>query len=168
MLAIRIRDTGQVIGDAEFRRLHASTSFPATLTDEILDAFGADRVLNGTEPELTSPYQFVFEQGVEQINGKWYTKQVIGPVFTDVTNDNGATITAAEQEAAYVARIDAEAAKSVRADRDKRLAECDWTQLDDTPVGNAGKFAWASYRQALRDVPAQAGFPWNVTWPTKP
>lgn len=167
-MLIRIRDTGQVVGDAEFRRLHASTSFPETLTEEILDSFGADQVFNGTEPQLTGPYEFVFEQGVEEVDGKWYTKKVIGPVFTDVTNSDGVVTTTAEQEAAYRASKDAEKAKAVREIRNKLISECDWTQLDDTPVGNAGKLAWASYRQALRDIPAQPGFPWDVQWPEKP
>ena len=53
----------------------------------------------------------------------------------------------------------------VRSERDMLLAACDWTQVSDAPVDRT---AWAAYRQALRDVPAQAGFPDDVTWPTKP
>ena len=53
----------------------------------------------------------------------------------------------------------------VRADRNKRLADCDWTQLPDAPVDAQ---AWATYRQALRDITAQAGFPWDVQWPVAP
>lgn len=53
----------------------------------------------------------------------------------------------------------------VRDDRNRRLAACDWTQLSDAPVDN---LAWATYRQALRDVPSQSGFPWNVVWPIEP
>lgn len=60
---------------------------------------------------------------------------------------------------------DSEGAAKVREQRNKLLAECDWTQLADSPVDKA---AWATYRQALRDIPAQAGFPWTVTWPVKP
>jgi len=56
-------------------------------------------------------------------------------------------------------------ATSLRAERDKRLAACDWTQVADAPVVQV---AWAAYRQALRDVPAQAGFPLTVEWPSKP
>lgn len=59
----------------------------------------------------------------------------------------------------------AEMAEHVRKDRNQRLAESDWTQLADAPVDNA---AWATYRQALRDISAQAKFPWEVAWPTKP
>lgn len=56
-------------------------------------------------------------------------------------------------------------AEQVRAERDALLAACDWTQVADAPVDQA---AWAVYRQALRDVTAQAGFPDAVVWPTKP
>ena len=54
---------------------------------------------------------------------------------------------------------------AVRSERNKRLSDCDWTQLSDAP---GDKAAWANYRQALRDVPMQSGFPWDVNWPTKP
>lgn len=53
-----------------------------------------------------------------------------------------------------------------RSQRDALLAQTDWTQAADVP--QATKDKWAPYRQALRDVPQQAGFPTNVTWPTKP
>jgi hypothetical protein len=56
-------------------------------------------------------------------------------------------------------------AEHVRAERDALLAACDWTQVADAPVDQA---AWAVYRQALRDVTAQAGFPVDIVWPMKP
>ena len=55
--------------------------------------------------------------------------------------------------------------KEVRNKRNKLLAECDWTQLPDAPVDQT---AWAAYRQALREVTDQEGFPANVIWPIKP
>ena len=57
-------------------------------------------------------------------------------------------------------------AESVRAERNQKLKETDWTQLDDSP--GQSKLAWATYRQALRDVPEQTGFPWEVQWPNEP
>ena len=59
------------------------------------------------------------------------------------------------------------AAKSgeVRADRNARLAACDWTQVADAPVDKA---VWATYRQSLRDITSQPGFPWEITWPDAP
>lgn len=56
-------------------------------------------------------------------------------------------------------------AQSVREKRDEALAASDWTQVNDTPVDQA---AWAAYRQALRDVPQQEGFPHSVAWPKLP
>ena len=60
---------------------------------------------------------------------------------------------------------DEEKAGQVRAERNTKLAATDWTQVADAPVD---KEAWATYRQALRDVPQQAGFPWAVEWPAQP
>jgi hypothetical protein len=55
---------------------------------------------------------------------------------------------------------------AVRSRRDDFLAATDWTQMPDTP--QATKDKWSAYRQALRDVPQQAGFPDNIQWPSKP
>lgn len=55
--------------------------------------------------------------------------------------------------------------EEIRTKRDLLLAESDWTQVADAPVDQA---AWATYRQALRDIPAQAGFPNTIDWPTQP
>lgn len=71
----------------------------------------------------------------------------------------------AEIQAASKAQSDAEQAASVRASRTEKLKDCDWTQISDS---TADKAAWATYRQALRDVTKQAGFPWTVEWPTNP
>lgn len=53
----------------------------------------------------------------------------------------------------------------VRELRDSMLASSDWTQVADAPVDQA---AWATYRQALRDIPQQEGFPENIVWPESP
>jgi len=64
-----------------------------------------------------------------------------------------------------IAHEAAEQGRVVRAERNARLAASDWTQLADAPINSV---AWANYRQALRDVPAQTGFPWQITWPVPP
>ncbi|MEA5163562.1 tail fiber assembly protein [Cereibacter johrii] len=56
-------------------------------------------------------------------------------------------------------------ALEARARRDALLTACDWTQVPDAPVDRA---AWAAYRQALRDVPEQPGFPAGIAWPEPP
>ena len=154
-------NNGQVMYEAEFRAYTKANGGPSwdTTTTEVLEALGADVVFEGPQATGGTVYQYSQASGVEQIDGKWYTKYVLGPVFID-----GET-TAAEQEVAYKASKDAEQAKNVRASRDAKLAECDWTQVADAPVDKA---VWATYRQALRDVTTQSGFPWTITWPVEP
>jgi hypothetical protein len=167
-MTIRIRSTGQLMQDSEFRMLLKSAANAAwkapELTQEILDIIGADPVFEGPQASGGTVYQYSQYDGVEQIEGKWYTKYILGPIFTDTTVD-GVTTTAAENEAAYKAMKDAEQAANVRTSRNDKLAQCDWTQIADS---TADKAAWAIHRQSLRDITSQDGFPWNVTWPVEP
>ena len=61
------------------------------------------------------------------------------------------------------AEKDEEKAQEIRAKRDRLLSQTDWTQTVDNPL--AGDEDITAYRQALRDIPEQTGFPWNVEWP---
>ena len=146
-MELRIRDTGQVMTESEFRSLHPNTSFPPQLTVELLDSFGADPVLNGPQAQPTR-YQVSFRDGVEEVNGQWFTK-----------------FSVADMDADGIASLDARQADSVRAERNRKLTASDWTQVADAPVDQT---AWAAYRQGLRDVPSQEGFPWDVTWSVEP
>ena len=153
--------TGAVMYEAEFRAYTKANGGPSwdSTTTEVLEALSADVVLEGPQASGGTVYQYSQASGVEQIDGKWYTKYVLGPIFTD-----GET-TAAEQETAYKAIKDAEQASAVRKSRGDKLADSDWTQVADAPVDKA---VWATYRQALRDITTQSGFPWTVTWPDAP
>lgn len=66
------------------------------------------------------------------------------------------------------APTDEELAAAIRAERNARIAASDWTQLPDAPLTSAQRTAWATYRQALRDITGQATFPASVDWPTEP
>ena len=161
-MEIRSRTTGQTMLGEEFSRTLCSLP----ITTELLGQYGFDPILEGPSATTTPPYQFSQRAGIENVDGVWYTKYIAGPVFTDrAATETEAAQTAAEQEAAYKAMKDAEHATSVRTDRTKRLADSDWTQIADS---TADKAVWATYRQALRDVTAQAGFPWTIEWPTQP
>jgi len=161
-MEIRLRSTGEVMLEDQFRRYQKENGGPTwdRTTDEVLEALGADVVFEGAQATGGTVYQYSMRAGVEQINGKWYTKYILGPVFAN-TED----ATAVEQEATYKAQKDAEFATNARNQRDTLLTQTDWTQVADAPVDKA---AWAAYRQALRDVPQQAGFPVTITWPEKP
>jgi len=164
-MQIRIRATGQVLLEHEWIKWVATTYAKSisAMTADIYDRFDSDAVFEGPQATGGTVYQYSQRDGVEQqSDGKWYTKYILGPVFTD-----GET-TAAEQEAAYKAQKDTEQAKSVRASRDTLLAECDWVAIKAFETGTPVSAQWATYRQALRDMPAQDGFPWSVEWPTNP
>jgi hypothetical protein len=162
-MQVRIRTTGAVMYESEFRTLFPNTSLPQQLTEALINDLGADVVFEGAQASGGTVYQYSQAQGVEQINGKWYTKYVLGPTFIDTVED-GVTTTALQHETAYKALKDAEQAKSVRATRDSKLAETDWRfRSDMTPSQE-----WKDYCQALRDVPSQEGFPWTITWPEMP
>ena len=160
-MEIRFKSTGQVMYEGELRSYLAANDGPSydQLTPEVMEAIGVDPVLEGPQATTTPPYQYSQRSGVEQIGDQWFTKYIAGPVFVD-----GET-TAAEQEAAYKAQKDTEQAKPVRESRNTKLSECDWTQVADAPVD---KTVWATYRQALRDITTQSGFPWEITWPVAP
>lgn len=55
-----------------------------------------------------------------------------------------------------------------RSIRDHLLRSCDWTQITDSSVDSTTRQAFVVYRQALRDVPSQSGFPTDIVWPTPP
>ena len=148
-MQIRIRQTGAVMYEAEFRAYQKANGGPAwaATTEEILNSLGADVVFEGPQAQPTR-YQVAFADGVEQIDGKWYTKYGVNNMDVDA-------ITAKDEEQA----------KSVRASRTEKLKDSDWTQVADSPMDQA---AWATYRQALRDITAQEGFPWGIEWPEQP
>ena len=171
-MQVRIRTTGQVMFWNEFREL-LLTQNPTELitvapqTEEWLNAHGADVVFEGPQAIGGTVYQYSQRDGVEQLDGKWYTKYVLGPIFTDTPAMDGRPAkTAAENEAEYKAMKDAERAVAMRAERNRRLTELDWTQGKDIPDSISGPAAVV--RQALRDVPSQTGFPWTIEWPTQP
>jgi len=166
-MQIRTND-GQVMYESEFRAYTKANGGPTweTTTTEVLEALGADVIFEGAQASGGTVYQHSQASGVEEIGGKWYTKHVLGPIFTDIpATETEPAITAVEQETAYKAAKDVEQAKSVRNSRTEKLKDSDWTQLADSTVDKA---AWATYRQALRDITAQAGFPWTITWPDAP
>jgi hypothetical protein len=165
-MQIRVKESGAVMYQDEFRRLHTGLGLPKVLTEAIINEWGGDIVFEGPQATGGTVYQYSMRQGVEQLEGKWYTKYILGPVFTDrAAEGDQPAQTAAEQETAYKVMKDAEQAANVRRSRTEKLKDCDWTQIADS---TADKTAWATYRTALRNVPAQSGFPWTITWPETP
>jgi len=147
-MEIRLRSNGAVMTESELRRYCQENGGPSwgQTTPEVLEALDADPVFEGPQAQPTR-YQTAFRDGVEEVNGKWYTKYSV-----------------ADMDDEAKAAADANQATSIRNERNRKLSETDWRFRSDlTPSP-----AWIDYCQALRDVPAQEGFPWDVTWPTQP
>jgi hypothetical protein len=161
-MIIRIKETGVLVSEQEFRNNYPNISFPQQLTENIINEFGADIVFEGTQIVPSAPYEYTMYSGVEEINGKWHKKYILGPVFID-TEDK----TAEQQLASYKTNLDNQQASTVRHDRDNLLKQSDWTQTLDAAT-RCDQSSWASYRQELADITKQQGFPWNVIWPSKP
>jgi hypothetical protein len=133
----------------DLKRANPQTSFPSQISDESLLEYGVHRVFFATQPELTATQVLV--------EGK--------PIFSTEDQRWTQTFTVRDMTTEEVQQRDAGQAVQVRSERNALLAASDWTQLSDAPVDQA---AWATYRQALRDVTSQEGFPWTITWPEMP
>ena len=143
----RVRSDGSLKTQGEIRQANPNTSFPKTWSPELVNNLGLDPVLETPAP-TTTRYQTAVKDGVEQVGGNWQWKWKVVEMSDEAK-----------------AALDAQQAEAVRSTRDARLAETDWTQVADAPVD---KTVWATYRQALRDVPSQEGFPWSIEWPIQP
>lgn len=163
-MEFRVRSSGECKSHSQIRKLFPNVSLPKVWNENVYEALGIDPVFETPAPAPSAAYKKVVRDGAEQdANDNWVQKWAEEDMFSDTTED-GVTTTKAEHETAYQAQLDADAAAAVRASRDEKLAATDWMALSDVTMASE----WATYRQALRDVPAQSGFPNDITWPTEP
>ncbi len=161
----RIQATGELKTQGEVRRMHNNTSLPRVWDANVCTSLGIDPVLEAPKPDTTGYTQAARNGATQDANGNWVQAWKVVDMFQDTTED-GVTTTKAEHEAAYQARLDADAAASVRTQRDAKLAETDWTALTDVTMAAE----MATYRQALRDITKHANFPnlQDTDWPETP
>lgn len=133
----------------DLRLQNKGTSWPAEITDELAAEFGVFPVAPAPQP--ADDYKINLERTAIKQNGAWVEQWIETPATPEQITE----------------RTNVKAAE-IRADRNNRLAACDWTQLTDSPLDLDGKNAWALYRETLRMVPQQSGFPWEVNWPPVP
>ena len=135
----------------ELRRDNPQISFPKRIPSALLAQFGVHEVLS-SEPPVFSKRTQRLEQNEEPnlTNAEWFIGWAV-----------------VEKTTAEVQAYDANASHGVRVARDAYLAASDWTQVSDAPVD---AIAWATYRQALRDITDHVNFPYlaDEDWPVKP
>jgi len=146
----------------DLRRDNPQTSFPKRIGDAILASYGIYHVMPNAEPDYDALVQMLVrdaqpqkETRIRQADDDEPADVAVGDSYETGRWVIGYTVSNKPQ-------ADAEAA--VRNRRDRLLAETDWMALSDVTMSSE----MTTYRQALRDIPAQDGFPASVTWPTKP
>lgn len=135
-------ETLEVVSSAAFKAENKSAIFPVVLSDASVESFGYKVVKNTAKPEYDGLTHNVALGSVEEIEGSWY------------------------QNWNVVERPDA--ADRVRSKRNELLTETDWVVIMHTEKGTNIPMEWEAYRQALRDITTQTGFPYDIAWPTKP
>ena len=146
-------------GDAEtypysigqLRKDNPQVSFPKNPTDALLASYNVFPVTRTERPEYDSVSQNLTEA----------TPALIAGVWTQMWTISDATPEEIEQRTADLA-------SSVRAQRGDMLAASDWIVIKSYERGETIPAEWEVYRQALRDIPKQQGFPHEVIWPVKP
>lgn len=138
----------------DLRRDNSQTSFPKKIGDAILASYGIYHVMPETQPEYDPLVQVLVRDPAPHNNE------------TAVNEETGETYETGRWVIGYTAenKPQDQAEQAIRNKRDKLLAETDWMALSDVTMSTEMQ----SYRQALRDITGQAGFPYSVTWPTKP
>lgn len=135
------------IGD--LRKDNSQISFPANPNNEVLAFYNVF-------PVVSTGVQYDATTQVAEQNGCAYD--------TDKQRWQTAWTVRDMTEAEVAQQLESKSA-AIRQQRDALLVGSDWTQVLDAPVNQA---LWSVYRQALRDITTQAGFPWTIEWPTEP
>lgn len=146
------------VRDFQIRSAMTNVSLPAKLTAEAVAPFGFEPYTEATKPEFNALTQKAEERTPAKQGSTWVQKWEVVELYSEAEREQ--VLAQAEAD-----KLEAEKA-NVRAERNAKLSASDWTQGKDIPDNISS--AWATYRQALRDITAQAGFPWDIQWPTQP
>lgn len=147
------RETAEVKTQGEWRKHYRNVSLPKVWTIATTDSLKLEAILKTPKP-AHGPYQSAVRNGVTQdALGNWVEAWRVVEMFSTP-----------EEATEYQAGLDASAAASVRSQRNTLITETDFHALTDVTMSAE----MTTYRQALRDVTSQEGFPNNITWPTKP
>ena len=124
----------------QLRRDNPNTSFPKSPSDALLADWGVYSYTMQDQPVYDHFTQTIQRLDITQVDGAWVQGWEIVSIPTE------------------------DASRNTRNQRDSLLQQTDWMAMSDNTMSPD----WATYRQALRDVTAQTGFPFSVEWPTKP
>lgn len=158
-------------GFDELRRDNPNVSFPRVVNTRIMRRFNAHPIEKLPKPDFNKLTEKLVSDAAPTIDRTHYiTKAQATDEETGVVDESRVGQPIHTCSIGYtVQRLSADqAAENIRAHRDRRLADTDWIVAVSYERGELVPQVWADYRQALRDVPDQAGFPYAVEWPKKP
>tara|TARA_B100000780_G_scaffold193223_1_gene136183 strand:+ start:232 stop:723 length:492 start_codon:yes stop_codon:yes gene_type:complete len=158
----RNKTTGQVSTQGEIRRANTNRSFPKVWDANVCTLLDIDPILASPHPSITNLQLVISNEPVRDARGNWVEKWVVADKFADTMEDDLVIITKEHKEAAYIASELAKEAATVRENRDKLIKQTDWTASTDLTMSEE----MTAYRQALRDITNQEGFPNTIVWPT--
>lgn len=148
MSKYRVQASGEIKTQSELRLENANVSFPKVWNESVYEQLGVDPVLSTNAPNPSGPHKRVALNGAEQnSDGDW----VEAWAEQDMTDEEKAV-------------CDQQKADAERRTRNGLLASTDHFALVDATLTDAMR----TYRQALRDIPQQEGFPNTITWPIRP
>ena len=152
---IQLDEQGEPINypvvEENFRMLFPNKTFPSLLTPASVSGTGFALYEFSQQPELTR-----YEKMVEGKPRKTEDGRVFQTWFVVEMDENEKAVTDSKQS------------DVIRYERNLRLSKTDWVFAPDSPLNDTKKQQYVVYRQSLRDVPSQAGFPWDVQWPIEP
>jgi len=138
-------ETSTVVSERQVIKANPSTSFALPLSDAALTSLSLVRLTDDTQPSYDSATEKVVEDVIEVRDGIAYQ-----------------TYTVVAKSAEKIALELASKKANVRIQRNDKLSKTDWAVLPDSPLSTDDKTVYENYRAALRNVPAQAGFPDNA------
>lgn len=129
-----------------FRKENPNTSLPDPMTAEFLASHGIFEVLEEEFPRHVDPALYKIDAAMPTLraDGKWWKGFEIKAWSQDVAEGH------------------------IRNQRFHKLKMTDFLVMPDYPHTDESRQAWLTYRQQLRDMPLQDGWPWNYTWPVAP
>lgn len=153
----------------QFRRDNPHTGFPKIIPDSMLKRYGVFPVEELPKPEFDHLVQSLVQDDMphREIISLTTEKDATNPITGEVDQDRvGQHVYGNRWLIGYIVEKKPHniAESAIRNKRDKLLSETDWTALSDTTMSAE----MAAYRQALRDITDQEGFPYQVDWPVKP
>ena len=152
---IKLDDNNEVLkfpyNPKELKRENPNTSFPARVSDSLLESYNVVKVHVNKTPNYDHETQFLVDSAPYNEAGNWYIDKVVEN-FSEIEIQQ---------------RFD-QLKDAIRGDRNAKLSNSDWMMVPDIPWSEWEKQAILDYRQALRDLTDQEGFPNSVVWPEYP